>query len=190
MYISERLISILAGFIGFNEAKELGEEVFENIMRLLASGLIVYFIVWVGNQSKDISANIKNKVGSSTSAFGILVLSFLSVFREGMELCIMILTNITKNASNVALGIGIGLILAVTLTYIIFKSSIKFNLGLIFKILGVILIYLGAEMFAESILGFTELAEDPYEAIFIVLFAIPTLYFFFKNDVKKLLKKD
>lgn len=64
------------------------------------------------------------------------------------------LTKIDQKASSVALGSGIGIILAVVLAYIIFKSSIKFNLKLIFKILGLVLIYIGAEMFAEGILKF------------------------------------
>ena len=117
------IVSIVGGFTVFSQAKELseeGREVFENIMRLLASGLIAYFIVWVGNQSNNISADIKNKVNKNTSTIGLLVLSFLSVFREGMELSIMVLTKINDNASDVALGIGLGIILAVILAYIIF----------------------------------------------------------------------
>lgn len=186
------IVSVVGGFIVFNEAKALnekGQEIFENIMRLLAAGLIAYFIIWVGNQSKNISADIKSKVSGNNSFIGIFVLSFLAVFREGMELCTMILTKISENAFNVVLGIGLGLILAILITYIIFKSSIKLKLKLIFKILGFILIYLGAEMFAEGILGLTELGEEPFEAIFMLIYAIPSLYFFFKNDIVKLVKK-
>lgn len=101
----------------------------------------------------------------------------------------MALTKISENASDVALGIGVGIIFAILLTYIIFKFSVKFNLSLIFKVLGFILIYLGAEMFAEGVLGITELGKEPFEAIFMALFALPSLYFLLKNDIKNLLKK-
>lgn len=186
------VVSLVGGFIGFKEAQEIGEEgeeLFESIMMLLASGLIGYFIVWMGKQANSISQDIKNKVGNNTTAIGLLVLSFLSVFREGMELCIFTLTKINEKASDVALGSALGLILAVLITYLIFKSSIKFNLKIIFKVLGLILIYLGAEMFAEGILKLTELGEEPFEVLLMMLFAIPSLYIFLKNDVKKLLKK-
>lgn len=185
-------VSLIGGFIGFREARELdekGEELFEGIMMLLASGLIAYFIVWMGSQANSISTDIKNKVSNNTNALGLLLLSFLSVFREGMELCIFTLSKISEKASDVALGTGLGIVLAVLLTYIIFKSSIKFNLKLIFRVLGFILIYLGAEMFAEGILKLTELGDEPFEMIFIALFAIPSLYFFLKNDIKKFLKR-
>jgi len=186
------IVSVVGGFIGFREARELGEEgeeIFGNIMRLLASGLIAYFIIWVSNQSNNISSDIKQKVSSNTSTIGLLVLSFLSVFREGMELCIMILTKINENSSDVAIGIGLGLIIAVLLTYVIFKSSIKLNLKLIFKVLGFVLIYLGAEMFAEGFIGITKLSEYPFEVILMAIFILPSLYFFFKNDINRILKK-
>ncbi|MDS1030494.1 FTR1 family protein [Bacillota bacterium LX-D] len=185
-------VSLFGGFIGFREAQELGEkseELFEGIMMLVASGLIIYFIVWMGNQSNNISADIKNKVKSSSNAVGLLVLSFLSVFREGVELCIFTFTKISEKAPNVALGSGIGIVLAIILTYIIFKTSIKFNLKLIFKGLGLILIYLGADMFAEGILKFIPMEEEPFEAILMALFVIPSLYFFMKSDIQKLLKR-
>lgn len=186
------IVSIVGGLIGFREAQELseeGEEIFENIMRLLASGLIAYFIIWVSNQSNNISADIKQKVSNNTSTIGLLVLSFLSVFREGIELCIMIMTKINENSLDVAIGIGLGLLSAVALTYVIFKSSIKLNLKLIFKVLGFILIYLGAEMFAEGLIEITELGEDPFEVIFMAIFILPSLYYFFKNDINRILKK-
>jgi len=186
------LVSIAGGFIGFMEARKLGEEggeIFENLMRILAAGLIAYFIVWVGNQSKNISSDIKNKMGSSTSIIGIFILSFISVFREGIELSIMILTNISENTSDIAFGTGTGLILAVLVTYIIFRSSVKFNLKIIFKVLGFVLIILGTEMFSEGVLGLTELGEEPFEAIFAAIYLIPSLLIFFKNDMKRLSKQ-
>lgn len=185
-------VSLVGGFIGFREAKELGEEgeeIFESIMRLIASGLIAYFIVWMGTQGSNMSAELKSRVKSSTNAAGLFVLSFLSVFREGLELCIFTLTKISEKASDVALGSSIGILLAIIFTYVIFKTSIKFNLKLIFKVLGFILIYLGAEMFAEGVLKLAGLAEEPFEAILMVLFILPSLYFFFKNDIQKYLKK-
>lgn len=185
------IVSVVGGFIGFREAKALGnesEEVFQGVMMLVASGLIAYFIVWMGSQASNISSGIKNKVKSNTNVISLFVLGFLSVFREGMELVIFTLTKISDKASDVAFGSAFGIVLAVILAYIIFKSSIKFNLKLIFKVLGLILIYIGAEMFSEGILKFVTL-DDIFEVIFMAVFIIPSLYFFLKNDIQKFLKK-
>src|SRR3989339_467463 len=59
------IISVIGGFIGFREVKELGEELeeaFEGIMMLVASGLIAYFVVWIGSQTRNISTEIRSKV--------------------------------------------------------------------------------------------------------------------------------
>lgn len=186
------VVSLIGGFTAFRGVQTLSkesEELFKSIMKLVASGLITYFIVWMGNQSNNISSDIKNKVKSNSNAVGLFVLSFLSVFREGMELCIFIFTKVSENASDIALGSSIGIILAIILTYVIFKTSVRFNLKLIFKVLGLVLIYMGAGMFSEGILKFIPLGEKFFGPIFMALFIIPSLYFFMKSDIQKLLKK-
>lgn len=186
------IVSLIGGFLGYREAQELGEaseKIFEGIMMLIASGLIAYFIVWMGNQTNSISQDIKTKVRSNSNAFGLFVLSFLSVFREGLELVIFNLTKISEKASTLALGSVAGIVLAIIIAYIIFKTSIKFNLKLIFKTLGMILIFIGSEMFAEGLLKFVALDEEIFEKIFMAVFIIPSLYFFFKNEVKLFLSK-
>lgn len=185
------LVSLVGGYLGFREAQELGEaseKIFEGVMMLVASGLIAYFVVWLGSQSNNISSNIKNKVTSNSNVIGLLVLSFLSIFREGMELVIFTLTKVNQNAFNVAFGSGIGIIIAVLLAYIIFKTSVKFNLRLIFKILGLALIFVGAEMFAEGILKFFLVKEELIESLLMAVFAIPSLFLFLRSDIYKILK--
>lgn len=185
------IVSIIGGFMGFREAKEMGEEsegVFKGVMMLISSGLIAYFVIWMGNQASNISAGIKDKVKNNSNGIGLLLLGFLSVFREGMELVIFTLTKINEKASDVALGSALGIVFAIILAYIIFKSSIKFNIKLIFKVLGLALIYIGAEMFSEGILKFIQL-DDIFEIIFMVVFILPSLYFFLRSDIVKYLKR-
>lgn len=186
------LVSLIGGFLGFKEAEELAEaseKIFEGIMMLISAGLVAYFIVWMGNQSKNISSKIKAKVKSNSNWIGLFLLSFLSVFREGMELVIFNLTKISQNASTLAVGSGLGILSAILVSYIIFKTSIKFNLKIIFKILGIILIFIGAEMFSEGILKFLSLDEEIFEKIFMAIFMIPSFYFFFNSELKKSIKK-
>jgi high-affinity iron transporter len=183
------VVSLGAGIFVFIKANELGEEgreIFENIMRLIAAGLIMNFIAWMSSQARNMSADIKSRLNKGNGAFGLFLLSFLSIFREGMELCIFTLTKISQNALNVVIGTILGIILAILLAYIIFRSSVKFNLKLIFKGLGLILIYLGAEMFSEGILGLAKMPEEPFEIILIILYALPAVYLFFKKDIQNI----
>ena len=102
-------------------------ELFEGWMRILAAGLIAYFILWL-HKNNNVSHHIQSKVENNSSIIGLFILSFLSVFREGLELVIFNLTQVSEHASNVALGSIMGVIIAIILAYAIFKTSVKLNL--------------------------------------------------------------
>lgn len=186
------LVGVIGGYIGFREAKELqeeGEELFGAIMMLVASGLIGYFVVWMANQNRNISQSVKNSVDKASTGFGLFVLAFLSVFREGIELVAFILTKVSQNASNLALGTAVGIILAVIIGYFIFKTSLKLNIKIIFKILGIVLIFIGAELFGEALAKLIPSAGELLEEIGAILFGGLSFLYFLKYDIKKLFKR-
>lgn len=184
------IVSAVGGLIGFTEAQEAeeaSEEIFEGIMMLLSAGLIAYFILWL-HRNHGSTSSVTSKVTKNTNGIGLLVLSFLSVFREGMELVIFNLTQITESAFLVATGSIIGIVLAIAIAVVIFKTSVKLNLGLIFKGLGIVLILVGGEMFGE---GLEKLFDggEMLETIGLLVFIVFSLSIFLKKDIQKLFKK-
>ncbi|KOO47070.1 FTR1 family iron permease [Priestia koreensis] len=184
------IVSIVVGTVSFNEAKELeegSEELFEGIMMLVAAGLIAYFILWL-HRNSDVSASIKSSVNNTASGVGLLILSFLSVFREGMELVIFNLTQISNHAPSIATGSIIGIVLALGVAYLFVKATVKLRLNWIFKGLGILLILLGGELFAEGLVKLFEGGGEALEMIALAVFIIPSLYILLKNDIQKLRK--
>jgi high-affinity iron transporter len=185
------IVSAIGGIIGFTEAQEteeVGEEIFEGIMMLLSAGLIAYFILWL-HKNNDSSKSVTNKINKNTSAIGLLVLSFISVFREGMELVIFNLTKITESALTVAFGSLFGILAAIVIAIVIFKTSVKLNLGFIFKSLGILLIYIGGEMFGEGLVKLFD-GGEPLEITAMVTFIIVGLIIFLQKDIRKLVKHE
>ncbi|MCD7035265.1 FTR1 family protein [Metabacillus sp. GX 13764] len=181
-------ISVIGGFIGFSGAEEMegaAEEIFEGITMLIAAGLIAYFILWL-HRHKDLSASVTSKVSSNSSKISLFILSFLSVFREGLELMIFNLTQISHSAGSLVIGNLLGILLAVLIAAAIFKAAVKLNLSLVFKLLGIVLIFLGAEMFGEGLEKLFEGGGELLEKAGFVLFILPALYVFLKDDVRKL----
>ncbi|WP_442600017.1 FTR1 family iron permease [Neobacillus sp. D3-1R] len=180
-------VSLIGGFIGFNESKEMeeaSEEIFEGIMMFVASGLIAYFILWL-HRNNNVTKSVKDQINKRTSAIGLFILAFLSVFREGIELVIFNLTQVSQDAMTVATGSILGIALAVIVTIILFKTTVKFNLSILFKALGVVLIFLGGEMFAEGlemIFG----GGEALEIIGLFVFILPSLYILLKDEVSKI----
>lgn len=174
--------------LGFNEARELeeeSEEIFEGVMMLLAAGLIAYFILWL-HRSKEMTSSVTSKISRSSSKWGLIVLAFLSVFREGTELIIFNLTQVNQHASSIVFGSISGILLAIVITYILFKTAIKLNLWIIFKALGVFLIFIGGELCGEGLVKLFEAGGEPLEIIGFSVFTVASLYLFFQTELKKL----
>ncbi|TCP19498.1 high-affinity iron transporter [Scopulibacillus darangshiensis] len=185
------IVCAVVGVIGFNEAQgaeEGSEEIFEGIMMLLSAGLIAYFILWL-HRNQNNTSSVTGKINKNTSAVSLLVLSFLSVFREGTELVIFNLTKITENAAMVALGSVIGILLAIIIAAVIFKASIKLNLKLIFKFLGIVLIFVGGEMFGEGLVKLFE-GGEALEMTGMITFIVLSLIVFLKQDIQLLIKNE
>lgn len=180
-------ISILTGFLSFTFARTLEgrpEELFEGTMMLVSAGLIAYFIAWLGAQSRNISSSIRSQVDAKSGSFGLFILAFVSVFREGLELSVFTLTKLSESAGDVAIGTVGGILVAVVLAFLIFKSSLKFNLKWIFRILGVLLIFIGAEMFAEGLMEYFHY-EESLEVFPMALYLISSLFFLFRDSFQK-----
>lgn len=182
-------LSILIGvglFIGLGELQEETEEIVENIMRLTAAGLIFYFVIWMSQQRKYMSQQIKERIDKSSDKLSLFFLAFISVFREGLELVIFLLTKIDAKATMIVSATSLGMVAAIILTYLLFKTSVTFNLKFIFTVLSVILVWIGGEMFAEGIVGIVGaegLLEEVVEITSLILFIGISLYLLFKEEI-------
>lgn len=186
------VMAIVFGLLGIREVLALkgnSEDIFEGIMLLLASGLIGYFIVWVGTRTINVSKEVRKQVNSDANAYSLTTLGFITVFRDGLELAVFNLAKAGGGISQIITGTILGLVAAIGIVYVIFKTSFGLNINLLFKILGVVLIYLGAQMFAEGIFKFISINQDVYEVWLMLLFVLPSVYFFFRNSSGKRLQE-
>lgn len=187
------IVSFIGGALIFSSVKgleESGMEIFEGIMMLISAGLIAYFVIWMSNQNRHIGASIKASVDKKLTGIGIFTLAFFAVFREGLELVIFTLTKVSENASTLIVSTLAGLFLAIAVGLLIFKSSINLNLKWIFNVLGIILIYIGAELFSEGMIKFFPKGGEMMKVAVMLTYAFIGLYVFIKDDVRKLLSKN
>jgi high-affinity iron transporter len=183
------LIVGLLSYLQMSTSEGAEREFFEALMKLIASVLITYVVVWIGRQNKNIAKNLKENVDRRSSSIGLFSLAFISVLREGIELVVFTLASIGKNSFETITGILIGLVLAVGLVFAMFKYAIKINIKRIFKFLGVVLIVLGAEMFGEGIVDLFEIAGEFYELLLIGIYFVSMIILFFDEDLKRIFSK-
>jgi high-affinity iron transporter len=186
------VLSLGVGMVLFSEAKNLNmavQHIFQGTMMIFLAGLILYSIILLKKQAKVFTTKIDDKFSINTTAFSLFILSFLTIFRESLEITIFTLPFINVAAYVISGGIILGVLVSTVLMYIVYKTTIKLSIDIIFNALTVILILIGAMMFGE---GLSELVPSLGESIKRcgqLIYVIPTLYIFLKDIMKKYIKK-
>lgn len=186
------LTSVVLGSLLYGQAQNLAgyaKNLFEGSIMLIVAGLILYNLVMIGSKKVKSSANIEEDYRVAANAYSLFILAFLTVFRESLEIIMFGLPMFEVGALIIAMGLAIGVLASSAITIVIYKTSVKLNIGLLFSIITLALIFVGSLMFGE---GIAELLKVEDESIILagrLVYAIPCLYFFFKNTTKKYIKK-
>lgn len=134
------------------------EQIFEAFAMLLASILLTFMILWMLRQ-KHIQKSIEEHVEKDFKKhhkFGLFFVTFISVFREGVETVIFLGAARFISNSNPLFGAITGVITAIILGYLIFAGSKKLQLKTFFNITSVLLILFAAGLVAHSTHEFQE----------------------------------
>ncbi len=118
-------ISVIIAFIFGQLAiglKDNEAKIFEGVVMIIASIVLTTMIIWMA-RNKNISEDLKNKAKEAISSgfkYGIFTLAFVAVFREGVEI-ILLLWGAGKGGINVVSSI-VGALLGLAGGYAIFVS--------------------------------------------------------------------
>jgi high-affinity iron transporter len=150
------LLSLVAGFIfvfAGNALEETAEKLFEGLVALIGAFLISTLILWL-NKNKSIKAHLEGKLNEAkiSQNFG-LVLFFITltnILREGFETVIFLYSIPGENSLSFFTGI-LGIVIAIVLSYLLFKGFLKLNLSVLFKITNFLLILFAGGLVAYGI---------------------------------------
>ncbi len=150
------LFAILIG-----EFEGTAEQLFEGVAAILAVIVLTSMIFWMMKAAKDIRKHVEQRIDllvDRRQVAGLASLAFVAVFREGIETVLFMagLTGAGTTPGDVAMGVGIGLLVAAFVGYGLFAASWKINLRRFFQVTGIVLIIIAAGLFS---LGVHELQE-------------------------------
>jgi high-affinity iron transporter len=180
-------VSILTGAALLLQANKLtgyAGNLFNGSIMIFLALFILYYMVWLRRQSKFENLNIEDKYNVKATGYGFFVFIFLTVFRECFEIIMFTLPTMTVNIWTVIFGSIIGLSLAVILALLIYKAAIKISLKVVFDLLTLFLIYIGAEMFGEGLLELIPSADSSLQTAGMLIFGLPTLFIFLRWKIK------
>jgi high-affinity iron transporter len=136
------------------------EQLFEGITMLVAAVILTTMILWMRNNSKTYSEDLREKVETALTkrqSYGLASLAFVSIWREGIETVLFLgSASFTSSGIQLLIGGGLGLGLAVLIGVAIMKYSVRLDLRTFFNVTGILLILFAAGLVGRSILEFQE----------------------------------
>lgn len=146
------------------EIPESVEPLFEGVLMLIAAALVTTMIIWVlraENMNEKIQYEMHAHL-STGATLGIVSLTFLAVFREGVELAIFLLAAKNIGATDLWLGFTLGLVGAVTLGVLFFHGLARASIRVFFRVTNVLLILFAAGILAHGVHELQEIGWFPF----------------------------
>jgi high-affinity iron transporter len=136
---------------------------FETATYLLAAVILTYMTFWMQLHAKVLAQELERRSDRALSTgrrWGLGLLAFQAVGREGLETMVFTLAIIFASDRQAAspvhgklllLGAALGLALALSVAFAIFKLGVKLNMRRFFRVLGIALMVFAAGLLADAV---------------------------------------
>ena len=185
------IIATIIGSIIFSQAALLdgpAGELFDGILGIILAVLVLYSVVLL-RKNKFLSAT-PDKRFIALSKKGVFIIAAITFFRELLEAILFILTSSSSSPLLVTGSALIGFVFAALCVYVVAKGISNLNINVVFYILNLFLIGLGAFYFGDALDVLFGIYISQIFTIGILVYAVPSYFILIKNDLKKYLNSD
>ena len=161
-------VSVVIGLLIFSTVGAFEapyEQIFEGSAMLLAAVVVTWMLFWMRRQSINLKGELQaavDRVLSEGTAWGLAVLAFTAVIREGIETALFLVgqaTSAETGAGSVVVGASLGLGVAVLIGWGFYRGSRLIDLRQFFRWTGIALIFIAAGLLSHAVHEFIEVAE-------------------------------
>jgi high-affinity iron transporter len=186
-------VSVLVAVVLFAVGAELegrAEAIFEGIVMVVASALVVWMVFWMRSHARTIRQELQSRVDAAVtqgSAIGVALVAFAAVVREGVESGVFLVGSLDDSRPLVALTSGaLGILVALLLGYAFYRGAERLDLRRFFHVTSVLLVLVAAWLFSGGVHELSETGVLPEsEALAPLAFlalAVPSLYVILLRD--------
>lgn len=150
---------VLAAFGGLSG---IGENIFEGIASYTAVVVLTYMIFWMAKNAKKIKGDIERKIDVAiTTKFllGIFLVTFMAVFREGLETVLFLTTSLRADLSGTMIGMVAGLGVVLIIAVFLLRGTHRLPIRKFFMATSVILLVFAAGILSYGTHEFVEASE-------------------------------
>lgn len=141
----------------------VGKELFEGAAAMTAVVVLTYMIFWMARNARKIKGELEQKVDVAiTTKFllGIALVTFIAVFREGLETVLFLTASIFADPAGTAVGAVAGFGTVVVIAYFLLRGTHRLSIRKFFAATSVILLVFAAGILSYGTHEFIEAAED------------------------------
>ena len=158
------LIAIAMRVIGAELATPF-EQIFEGTTMVFAVIVLTWMIFWMRYQARFMKTDLERQVESAVTRganWGLFALTFLAVFREGLETALFLAANaFAADANATVVGTLMGLTCAVAGGVLIYRYAVQINIKTFFDITSLFLVVFAAGLLAHGIAEYQEIGWLP-----------------------------
>ncbi len=159
------VVSVLLGLVIFGLYGGLtgaSAEIFEGVASLTATVVLTYMILWMATHAQNIRVELERKVEVAVSTgqlVGIVALSFVAVFREGLETVLFLTTLAIIDPAGTVLGAVVASAIVIALALLLMRGIYRLDIKKFFQYTSIILIVFAAGLAAYGTHEIIEAAE-------------------------------
>ena len=164
------LASVLAAFIiiiGVSKSGGGNSAIMQGATALFAAGMLLYMSFWLHSKS-NLAAWHKYISGGASSAmkkgslFGLALLAFLAVFREGIETVLFYVGMVSGiSLGDFAIGVALGSTGVATIGVLIFIVGMRISVGPFFRVASILVYYLAFKFAGAGVHAFQLAGKVP-----------------------------
>jgi high-affinity iron transporter len=171
------VLSLIVGIVIFNTVGAFQapyEQIFEGTTLLIAAAVVTWMLFWMRRQARSVKGELQAAVErtiASGASWGLAILAFTAVIREGLESSIFLVGQATSDRTEaiwILVGALAGFALAVLIGYGFYRGSHRLNLASFFRWTGIGLVFIAAGLLSHGIGEFIEigaLGNGPWTTI-------------------------
>lgn len=159
-------LSLVLGVILFNTVGAFNaphEQMFEGTTLLVAAAVVTWMLFWMRRQSVSVKSELHaaiDRVVATGGSWGLAVLAFTAVIREGLETSLFLVgqaTSARNEAVWILVGALSGLAIAGVVGYGFYRGSRRLNLATFFRWTGIALVFIAAGLLSHGLGEFVEI---------------------------------
>lgn len=154
--LSVTVISFAVLHFGTKTLTTTGQELIGGIASLVTVAMITWMLLWMSKAGKNIASELKGKMEAAIGPKAVFFVAFLAVGREGIETILLIFDSVTSANATPFIGLAVGIAISVTVGILMYMGALRINVGKLFTILGIMLVFVAAGILRY---GITDLQE-------------------------------